>query len=468
MRTFTRSLTLILLVVFAFSSCEKDSDTSKGTAKFSIASVEESNQLKSAWADSDLVSYHVMVSVEGSEGNPVLTSELVPVYVFGTGFISEELELPAGDYFLTEFMLIDPSGEVIAATPIEGSPLAYLVTCPLPISFSIAGGVSTVVAPELLAVGSHPPGDFGYVSFGGQIIKPLDFYAVCVIDNPLSMSPAQPPVEADLTVFAGNNWHYRFTLKAAVNHLIIRGGYLYYTFLLEKEGYMPQRFIFTARELAATTEDNPLVLKIPYDSGQWEVLVLQPGPDDGKDAMISNLDPDSNFGDWKFYEATFISEPVLTVMRSNESLIAFDMNDLPKSATIKKVTLTLYYEIPLVWDSTIFYPTGSNEPEWCGGVLQKITEPWEEDKVTWNNQPSTTQIGQVYISPFILNCNFITIDVTGFYIPDPATDVVSYPMYGMFFRLWPREWVPGFRFLSGDYGIATMRPKLTIYYTLPQ
>jgi hypothetical protein len=468
MRTFTRSLTLILLVVFAFSSCEKDSDTSKGTAKFSIASIEESNQLKSAWADNDLVSYHVMVSVEDSDGNPVLTGQLIPVYVFGTGFISEELEMTEGDYFLTEFMLIDPSGEVIAATPLEGSPLAYLVNDPLPVSFSIAGGVATVVAPELLAVGSHPPGDFGYVSFGGQIIKPLGFYTICVIDNPLSMSPAQLPVEADLTVFAGYDWHYRFSLKAAVNHLIIRGGYQYYTFLLEKEGYMPQRFTVTARELMATTEGNPLLLKIPYDSGQWKVLVLQPGPDDGKDAMISNLDPDSNFGDWKFFEATFISEPVLTVMRSNESLIAFDMNALPKSATIKKVSLTLYYEIPLVWDSTIFYPTGSNIPEWCGGVLQQIIEPWEEDKVTWNDQPSTTQLRQVYISPFILNCNFITVDVSSFYVPDPTTDVVSYPMYGMFFRLWPREWVPGFRFLSSDYGIATMRPKLTVYYTLPQ
>ena len=468
MRTFTRSFSLILLVVFAFSSCEKNSDTSKGTAKFSISSIEGSNQLKSAWADEDLVSYHVLVSVKNSEGNPVLTGQLVPVYIFGTGFISEELEMTEGDYFLTEFMLIDPSGEVIAATPIEGSPLAYLVSDPLPVSFSIAGGVATVVAPELLATGSHPPGDFGYVSFGGQIIKPLGFYTFCVIDNPLSMSPVQPPVEANLTVYAGNDWRYRFALKAEINHLIIRGGYQYYTFLLEKEGYLPQRFTVTARELMATSRENPLKLKIPYDSGQWEMLVLQPGPDEGKDAMISNLEPDTNFGDWKFYEATFISEPVLTVMRSNESLIAFDMNDLPKSATIKKVSLTLYYEIPLVWDSTIFYPTVNSELSWCGGVLQKIIQPWEEDKVTWNEQPSTTQIGQVYISPFIRNCNFITADVTGLYVDDPTTDVVSYPMYGIFFRLWPREWVPGFRFLSSDFGIATMRPKLTIYYTLPQ
>ena len=153
------------------------------------------------------------------------------------------------------------------------------------------------------------------------------------------MAPAQLPTTADLTVFADNNWHYMFRLEASVNHLIIRGGSDIYIFLLEKEGYLPQKFDFTARELAATTRENPLILKIPYDSGGWKVLILQPGPDAGKDAMISNLEPDKNFGGHKYFEATFITEPVLTVMRSNNSLIWFDLNALPKSATIKKVTL---------------------------------------------------------------------------------------------------------------------------------
>lgn len=467
MRTTFRSFTLILLVVFAFSSCEKNSDTSKGTAKFSIASIEESNQLKSAWADTDMVSYHLLVSVEDSDGSAVLTDHLVPVYLFGPGYISEELEMNEGDYRLTEFMLIDPSGEVIAATPVEGSPLAYLVNDPLPLEFSISGGTATIVSPELLAVGSHTPGDFGYISFGGQIIKPLDFYTVCIIDNPLSMAPFQPPVTAELTVFAGNDWHYRFRLEASVNHLIIKGGFQYYTFLLEKEGYLPQKFEFTARELNATTETSPLRLKIPYDSGQWKVLVLQPGPDDGKDAMISNLDPGKNFGDHKYFEATFISEPVLTVMRSNESLISFDRNSLPKSATIKRVILNLWYDLPLVWDSTIFYPAGGTDIQWCGGVLQKIIEPWEEDKVTWNEQPETTEANQVYISPFILNTNMITVDVTKLFVQDPLSDAPDIPGYGMFLRLWPREWVSGFRFASSDYPEARMRPKFTIYYTLP-
>ena len=470
MKTMTRSFVLILLAVFAFSSCEKNSDnTSKGTAKFSIASIDESIQAKSAGAsdDSALVSYHVMVSVEDTEGNPVLTDELIPVYIFGTGFISEEVEMVSGDYVLTKFMVINPAGEVILATPVEGSPLAYLVDDPLPISFTIAAGTSTMIAPELLPVGNYQPGDFGYISFGGQIIKPLSFFVMAILDNPLSMSPAIMPTTAELTVYAYNNWHYTFKLAAEVNRLIIRGGSDVYSFLLEKEGYQPQYFTFTARQLAATTKDNPLILKIPFDSGGWKVMTFQPGPDTGKDAMISNLEPDRNFGSHKSFEATFITEPVLTVMRSNNSLIWFDLNALPKSATIKKVTLRLIYDLPLVWDSTIFYPGTNGGIEWCGGVLQKIVEPWEEDKVTWNNQPKTVEINQVYISPFILNANFITVDVTPLYVSSANTDAVEYPNYGMFFRLWPREWVPGFRFGSSDNPDGRLRPELTVYYTLP-
>jgi hypothetical protein len=470
MKTMIRSFFLILLAVFTFSSCEKNSDnTSKGTAKFSIASIDESIQTKSAFTsdDSALVSYQLLVSVEDTEGNAVLTDELIPVYIFGSGFISEEVEMASGDYILTKFMVINPAGEVILATPVEGSPLAYLVDDPLPISFSIVAGTATMIAPELLTVGNYDPGDFGYVSFGGQIIKPLGFYVMAILDNPLSMSPAIMPTTAELTVYADNNWHYMFHLEAAVNHILIRGGSEVYAFLLEKEGYLPQKFYFTTRELIVTSRDNPLILKIPYDSGSWKVLKLQPGPDAGKDAMISNLEPDRNFGSHKFFEATFITEPVLTVMRSNNSLIWFDMNALPKSAIIKKVTLRLIYDLPLVWDSTIFSPNGSGGIEWCGGVLQQIIEPWEEGKVTWNTQPKTVEINQVYITPFILNCNFITVDVTQLFVPSATTDNVEYPNYGMFFRLWPREWVPGFRFGSSDNADASLRPELTVYYTLP-
>ena len=471
MKTLNRSLfvTLILLAVFSLSSCEKNSGTSKGTARFTAGDAGELSLHKSALADSAVLSYHVMVSVEDMDGNPVLTDELIPVYLFGQGFVSEDIELDAGDYNLTAFLVIDPSGQVIFAAPMEGSPLAYLVIDPLPLKFTVTGGVSTTVMPEVLPVNDHTPGDFGYVSFGIHIVKPLAFWTGCVIDNPMIMAPFPLYTEAKLTVFAGNSWRYSFNLEAGVNHLVIRGGYETYLFLVEKEGYVPLKMWVSARDLAATTRENPLYIKIPWDSNQWKTLVLKPGPEKGKDAMVSNLQADKNFGLHKYFETTYITEPVLTVMRSNESMIWFDMSELPKSATVRKAVLTLYYDIPLPWDSTVVYPVNSSgSVQRFGAVFQQIVEPWEEEKVTWSTRPKTVEAYQVYLWPFVKNANFIDIDVTSLYAPQITTDMgIPYPNYGMYFRLWPEEWSPGFRFASSDHPDPNLWPRLTLFYTLP-
>ena len=83
--------------------------------------------------------------------------------------------------------------------------------------------------------------------------------------------------------------------------------------------------------------------------------------------MISNLDGDKNFGDYKYFETTFLSEPILTVMRSNRSLIEFDLDSLPKSAIIRKVILRLTYDLPIPFDSTYYtYKYWSDQPELYG------------------------------------------------------------------------------------------------------
>lgn len=466
MKTSIRALITVLtfLSLWLIPSCEKREFGYNGTGKAEfLLNIPDgiSESLKGS-SEEGIPSYHIMISVEDTEGNAVLTDFLIPVYAFGTGFTSENVELKTGEYNLTKFLVLNPSGEVIFATPVEGAPLAYLVNDPLPIFFKILADQVTRVTPEVLVVGDQPPSQFGYASFGMQIVKPLDFWTVCILDCPVCLSPVQYTT-AKLTIFAENRWHYTFKLEASLNHLIIRGGSDVYRFILEKEGYASQTMSFTARELIAASKENPLILKIPMED-QWNKLVLQPGPEAGKDAMISNLDPDKNFGDHSYFEATFLSEPVLTVMRSNRSLIWFNMNELPKSAIIKKVTLQLTYDLPVPFDATFLTDSDpATSSLWYGAVLQQIVEPWEEDKVTWNTQPKTITTNQVYIPPFIRNVNFIVVDVTRLFVP---LNDVSTGNYGMLFKLWPTERFPGFRFGSSDYPEAVMRPKLTIYYTI--
>jgi hypothetical protein len=467
MKNSCRLLLLILAIpaILVINSCDKKNGPDKevkGMAKFSFNAGPLSASSKSGnGSDSSMMSYHMMVTIEDLNGNPEMTDEIIPVYMFGSGFISENIEIRTGEYNLTRFLVIDPSGKVILASPIEGSPLAYLTNDPLPLYFNIIPNEVTTIVPEVIETGDNLPGDFGYSNFGANIIKPLEFYAICYLDNPLIMAPTQF-TSARLTVYANDGWSYSFELQPQVNRLIIRGGSDYYKFILEKEGFITQTLQYSAWELKNTSKDNPLVLKIPWGQ-QYNVLELQPGPEAGKDAMISNLEPDKNFGDYKYFETTFLTEPVLTVMRSNRSLIYFDMDSLPKSASIQKVILRLTYDLPVPFNDSIYIkPDPSTGVEFYGAVLQQVIEPWDEHKVTWNSQPKTTEFNQVFIYPFILNTNVIEVDVTGLFV-NPSASML--PNWGMLFRLWPRDEFPGFRFASSDYAEPYMRPKLIIHYT---
>ena len=458
------NISLVILAVTSLSSCTKDTvNNGNGTAEFSLNLPVAVSQLKSATSDSGIVSYQLLISIEDLKGNSILSDKLIPLYAFGTGFVSDKLEIKAGDFKLTKFMVMNPSGAIIYASPLTGSPLAYLANKPLPMIFNIVPDKVTTVLPEVLVVGDQSPTQFGYATFGVQIIKPLDFYTLCILDNP-SVTATTQMTNAKLTVSDNKGWTYSFTLAAAVNHLIIRGAENY-TFLLEKEGYAPQKLQFTSKQLIAATKDNPLVLKIPVGTTTTQILFFQPGPDGGKDAMISNIDPDKNFGTYTYFEASYMTaEPTVTVMRTRRSLIWFDLSALPKSAIIKKVVLKLFYDVPIPWDSTIFVLSNATAPK-PYGVIQQIIEPWEENKVTWNNQPKTTEVNQVFIQPFIRSTNFIEVDVTGLIVL-PVSNVL--PNNGMLLKLSSNEKFKGFRFTSSDFSEASMRPQLSVQFTLSQ
>ena len=175
-----------------------------------------------------------MVSVADTKGNSVLTDKLIPLYTFGTGFLSEKIEIKTGEFRLTKFLVINPTGAIVYATPMAGSPLAYLTKKPLPMTINIFPDKVTSVLPEVLVVGDQSPSQFGYATFGVQIINPLEFYTNCHLDNPLISAPIQMTT-AKLTISDNSGWIYSFKLIAEANHLTIRGGSEKYTFLLKRK-----------------------------------------------------------------------------------------------------------------------------------------------------------------------------------------------------------------------------------------
>lgn len=479
MKTLIRFFSLMMLVAAAgiFHSCEKlnPDDPGKGILEITLNDLQDDGLLKSATTDtadsiatdtdSATGSLYILITISDENGTVVLDDEMIPVFNFGGNYVGQRIDLDAGKYSLTRFMVINANGKVIYASPLEGSPKSYIVDRPLPVGFSISAEKITRVVPEVLSVADESPEEFGYAAFGFQVRRIIPFYVMAVIvdDNAVTVTSANKyPTEALLTVFAQSGWQHRFKLEAGVNRVEIRGGSEFYTLVGEKDGYPPRKFRLTPRELLNSSKENPIIIHF----SKTGVLKLKPGPREGKDAMISDLEPLKNFGDHTYFEATFLSEPVLTVMRTNRSLIQFDFdsNRLPAGAQIKRVILTLYNVDPIPHRYEGGDNPASSVAQWYGAVLQRIIEPWEEYKVTWDNQPKTTRVNQVYITPFTQDTRYVDIDVTRLYLTE---DSVDRPHHGMLLRHYPSELFPGFRFASSDYSDRRMHPELKIYYTLP-
>ncbi|HYW96328.1 MAG TPA: DNRLRE domain-containing protein [Bacteroidales bacterium] len=452
-----KKLILILLpaMILSIYACEKarERPEEKGSVEFLINTGQ--GILKSTPSDSIPPSaFRILIAVSDRNGVTIIPDTSVAVYSFGDGLVSEKLRMNAGSFLLTKFMLIDNNGKVLYAAPLERSPRAYLVNKPLPLRFDVKAGASTTLIPEVLPVNGSNPSEFGYVSFGMKVVNPLPVYVIVVLDDPRYFGPVNF-VPANLVVSARDGWLHTFHLESTVNKIIIKGGVEEYRFEVMKDGYSPAKYHFSENELRMTSETEPLILRI--GGAPMESVIIKPGPDKGKDALISDLEPTTNFGSSAYFEASFISEPVLTVMRTNRSLIWFDMNAVPKSAKIEKVMLTLYMKKPLSWD-TLYENTA-----WYVAVFQQVIEPWDEYGVTWDNQPATTETNQVYVSPQPqLSSNARTYDITSLYNPMLESPL---PMAGILFKLYPSPQFPGFRFASSDDHLPAMRPELKVYYS---
>ena len=185
---------------------------------------------------------------------------------------------------------------------------------------------------------------------------------------------------------------------------------------------------------------------------------LKPNATQGIDAFIYDLEPDRNLGTHPDFTAIAgTNEGIPVIVRG---LMKFDFSSIPNDAIIDSVRLSLYsYDSP----SNFTHRTdgGSNS---C--VLQKVVTDWDEDIVTWNNQPSITENNQVVLvqSQFDIQ-DYLNIDVTSLFI-DMIKNVKN--NYGFMLKLETEEYYRTMLFASSDNEDSNLHPKLDIYYTIEE
>ncbi len=188
---------------------------------------------------------------------------------------------------------------------------------------------------------------------------------------------------------------------------------------------------------------------------QVQTISLKPGPLAGKDADIrtdqQNL-PNPNSPD--FIANAWTASGNSFVQRS---LIWFDLSCLPTGATIVSAYLNLYSNPTTGHAQHHSSLTGSNT-----SLLKKVTQPWDEAFVCWNNQPTTSTVNQVNLPQSTAQMqNYLNINVTAL-----ITDQWTNPLgnFGFMFQLVTESTFRCMSFSSSDNADSLLWPELIINF----
>lgn len=170
---FTRPAQLAAGVLFAAALAACGGGSSESKARSSVRfTLGTDSRLASALAAATPANapVAVVVSIETADGRLVHDLLRTEVYAFGSTYVSQQLELEVGEYRLTRFLVIDARSQTICAAPNAADPsadpaLLALVRQPLPLAFDVGPSVTRSQPVEILPVGEHTPGQFGYAAF---------------------------------------------------------------------------------------------------------------------------------------------------------------------------------------------------------------------------------------------------------------------------------------------------------------
>lgn len=202
----------------------------------------------------------------------------------------------------------------------------------------------------------------------------------------------------------------------------------------------------------------------------FRTLTLKPGPDDGKDALVSSVpiyapynltgNPDITASQWT-YGAQGYGEGTV------RSYLEFEALDgLPDSAMIQSAKLYLYgldvNKGTASPEGNSYYPgspyNGSGDNS---AWIKKVTGNWDIDSITWNNKPPTTDLDEVAVAPSTSQWNNnVTIDVTRL-----VQDIVNTKQnYGFCLQLQNEQTYRSINFAGSRNSDSTRWPKLVVTY----
>lgn len=183
-------------------------------------------------------------------------------------------------------------------------------------------------------------------------------------------------------------------------------------------------------------------------------ITYHPGAE-GKDADVFSLPSSTNTNRGAAPQLDALTWTFSGVPGTYRSYIEFDLSNISSGATVTSATLTLFANTTpstnLAGHSTL---SGSNN-----GLLARVTGPWDEMTITWNNQPSVDLANAIAVPASVSTNQTYNINVTGM-----VSDMVHNPgsNHGFMLRLATEQFYRALRFWSSDAPDASQHPVLTV------
>ncbi|MBK8845821.1 MAG: DNRLRE domain-containing protein [Bacteroidetes bacterium] len=278
----------------------------------------------------------------------------------------------------------------------------------------------------------------------------------CSVSQPVSISYfANPTISISpsgtLNLCSGNGLDFTATATNGASYKWYKTNYVYpisetnTLFVPESGSY----YCIATSAQGCTKKSNTTVLVAKSSASLPSVTqVLQPNAS-GIDAYIEKSQPNTNYGN----TPSLLAINYVTGNPLYRTLIKFNLNSIPAGVPIISAKLSLYS------DSLSTYGTIHKS-----FVIRQITQPWNEQTVTWNTQPAFKDLGRIEIADGTTSYQ----DVKNIDVRNSVKQWSLHPAdnNGWMLARYNEAGNPvgAVHFASGDYGTPSRRPKLVVKY----
>jgi hypothetical protein len=246
---------------------------------------------------------YALLTVKTDGGVSVYENQSVALIRIGDEYTTIPLDFAPGYYRITDFMILSPTNVALYVAPKTGSPLARLVSHPIPRRFRVNANAVSNVNIEVVAADAHVPSDFGYATFGSVVVESAVFQIAVLAPNDggdLAFTTANAAILHDGLIISTQDTPARVSSLYFDNDLSET-----YTLRILKEGFATYERVFVLEDLLDELDGSPLSIVLT------PAFTFQPAAEDF-DFEIAAGGPGSLLINWGDGTVEAVTLPVST------------------------------------------------------------------------------------------------------------------------------------------------------------